>query len=239
MALTAGAAGGTLPPPRPAEWPRTVSPGATPETSSPGTAGPDAPAAPTPAPAQTCLAALKDRYGPDLRALTLPAGEAGCAVSEPVEISALAIRAGMRGERRRVELQPPVTLACDMAAAAAVWIETSVQPLARGHYGQDLSALRVGGGHECRRRNRKADGPLSEHATGRALDVFALAIGSGANRLSVEMARPAGHEAFLTGLRHAACGAFPTALGPGSDATHTDHLHVDIQPRRASSRFCQ
>lgn len=111
--------------------------------------------------------------------------------------------------------------------------------MARGHYGRDLALLRVGGGHECRRRNRSADGPLSEHATGRALDVFAFEIGSGAERLSMEMAKPAGHESFLTALRNSACGAFVTALGPGSDATHADHLHVDIQARRASGRFCQ
>jgi hypothetical protein len=31
-----------------------------------------------------------------------------------------------------------------------------------------------------------------------------------------------------------------TVLGPGADAAHANHLHVDIQQRRAkSSRFCQ
>ena len=31
-------------------------------------------------------------------------------------------------------------------------------------------------------------------------------------------------------VRTAACGWFTTVLGPGSDAAHTDHLHVDIAP---------
>lgn len=234
-----GASGETRPPPRPAEWPRTAPPEPARESPSPQPAPSDAAATPAPAPAATCLASLRQRYGPDLRAVALPAVEAGCTVVEPVEISALSIRVGRQGERRKVDLQPPVTLACDMATTVATWVETSLQPLARGHYGLDLSALRVGGGHECRRRNRRSEGPLSEHATGRALDVFAIGIGSGTERLSVEMAKPGGHEAFFTGLRHSACGAFLTALGPGSDPTHQDHLHVDIQPRRASSRFCQ
>lgn len=237
--LAIGAAGETLPPLRPAEWPRTA-PQNPPPSSRP--AAPEIPApatTPTPAPAPACLSRLKERHGPDIRAVTLPAGEAGCAVVEPVELSAITLRVGERGARGRVEIRPPVTLACDMAAAVAAWVETSVQPLARGHYGRDLALLRVGGGHECRRRNRSADGPLSEHATGRALDVFAFEVGSGAERLSMEMAKPAGHESFLTALRNSACGAFVTALGPGSDATHADHLHVDIQARRASGRFCQ
>lgn len=237
--LAMGAAGETLPPPRPAEWPRTA-PQNPPQPSPPAT--PELPASaatPPPAPAQACLSMLKERYGPDIRAVTLPSANAGCAVVEPVELSAVTIRVGAQGERRKVELQPPATLGCEMAGAVGAWIETSVQPLARGHYGQDLALLRVGGGHECRRRNRRAEGKLSEHATGRALDLFAVVIGLGATRVSAELARPAGHEPFLTALRQSACGAFMTALGPGSDAAHADHLHIDIQQRRASSRFCQ
>ncbi|WP_368886561.1 extensin family protein [Klebsiella pneumoniae] len=41
-------------------------------------------------------------------------------------------------------------------------------------------------------------------------------------------------------MRQSACGAFATALGPGSDAAHYNHLHVDTQERRsAASKFCQ
>ena len=45
---------------------------------------------------------------------------------------------------------------------------------------------------------------------------------------------------FVDAARQSACGAFMTVLGPGADAAHANHLHVDIQQRRAkSSRFCQ
>jgi hypothetical protein len=45
---------------------------------------------------------------------------------------------------------------------------------------------------------------------------------------------------FLDAVRQSACGAFMTTLGPGSDAAHANHLHVDIQERRSrASRFCQ
>lgn len=160
-------------------------------------------------------------------------------MAEPVQVSALTISARGAGERRTVALQPPVTLACSMATAVAGWLETSVQPLARGYYDRDVTSLQVGGGHECRRRNRKADGPLSEHATGQALDIFAIGIGADNKRMSIAVVKPADNGPFLSAIRQSACGAFMTAIGPGSDAAHADHLHIDIQPRRASSRFCQ
>jgi hypothetical protein len=42
-------------------------------------------------------------------------------------------------------------------------------------------------------------------------------------------------------VRAAACGWFTTVLGPGSDAEHTDHLHVDIALHGTSDRYriCQ
>jgi hypothetical protein len=164
-----------------------------------------------------------------------------CRVVDPVVIEALAVRTGAgAGE---VRLLPPPTVSCELARAVSLWLDTSLQPLARGAFGRELTALRVGGGHECRRRNRQTGGPLSEHATGRALDIFAFQLGEEKQGgLAVSVERPSGLEQtrFLDGVRQSACGAFMTVLGPGADAAHANHLHVDIQQRRAaSSRFCQ
>jgi hypothetical protein len=129
-----------------------------------------------------------------------------------------------------------------MAKTVAGWLADSVQPLARGHFGSDLAALHVGGGHECRRRNRASAGPVSEHATGKALDIFAFRLGEGKSAVRVTVEKPEGlvQNSFLTAIRQSACGAFMTALGPGADAAHANHLHVDIQERRSrASRFCQ
>jgi hypothetical protein len=45
----------------------------------------------------------------------------------------------------------------------------------------------------------------------------------------------------MAAFRTAACGWFTTVLGPGSDAAHADHLHLDIQPHGSSNRYriCQ
>jgi Extensin-like protein C-terminus len=42
-------------------------------------------------------------------------------------------------------------------------------------------------------------------------------------------------------IRVAACGWFTTVLGPGSDAAHAEHLHVDILQHGSSDRYriCQ
>lgn len=235
-----------MPPRRPADLPaspRPEPPGpkSTPaETQEPGATGaPSAPSGPHSDPA--CLAALVAAHGSDVRAAKVePGQDAACSVVEPVVVEALV--SGADSDRRRIVLQPPVTLSCAMATSVAQWLETSVQPLAKGYFARDLTALRVGGGHECRRRNRATNGPLSEHSTGRALDIFAFVVGDGKDDGNIVVEKPDGarQRGFLAAIRQSACGAFMTALGPGSDAAHANHLHVDTQPRRAgSSRFCQ
>ena len=165
----------------------------------------------------------------------------GCRVDDPVVVEALAVRTA--DGPGQVRLLPPPTVSCELARAVSLWLDTSLQPLARGAFGRELTALHVGGGHECRRRNRQAQGQLSEHATGKALDIFSFQLGEekqGGVAVSVEQPKGLEQSRFLDGVRQSACGAFMTVLGPGSDAAHANHLHVDIQQRRAaSSRFCQ
>lgn len=162
--------------------------------------------------------------------------EPACKVEEPVRVAALTLGS------RTITLDPPATLACEMATRAANWIAGSVQPLVRGSFGRELTALRVGGGHECRLRNRAATGMRSEHATGRALDIFGFVLADSPAGVMVNVAKPDSdmQRRFLDAVRQAACGAFSTSLGPGADAAHADHLHIDIQLRRSpASKFCQ
>lgn len=171
----------------------------------------------------------------------MAATDPACGIVDAVTVEALSARkADGPGQ---ISFHPPVTVSCEMARALADWFDGSLQPLARGSFGQDLTRLRVGGGYECRRRNRQNAGPVSEHATGRALDIFAFGVGEGAaGGFEVVVEKPGGllQSRFVQAVRHSACGAFSTALGPGSDAAHANHLHLDIQQRRtASTRFCQ
>jgi hypothetical protein len=194
--------------------------------------------------ASACRRALTAIAGNRIRApepKLLATSDPACQIVDPVSVEALALRnADGPGQ---IAFDPPVTISCDLARALAEWLDGSLQPLARGSFGRDLTKLRVGGGYECRRRNRQSNGPVSEHATGRALDIFAFTVGDGkAGGFDVVVEKPAGllQNRFIQAVRHSACGAFSTSLGPGSDAAHANHLHLDIQARRsASTRFCQ
>lgn len=219
-----GAQGTTpLPPPRPAEL-------------RPQEAPADKPARPAP-PQDSCVAELQLRYGAGItRAEPKDPAEPACQINEPVRVSALVLGS------QTVKLEPPPTLGCEMAARVASWIAGSVQPLVRGSFGRELIELRVGGGHECRLRNRAATGVRSEHATGRALDIFGFVLADSPSGGVVSVAKPDGdlQRQFLDAVRQSACGAFSTSLGPGADAAHADHLHMDIQARRSpASKFCQ
>jgi hypothetical protein len=163
-----------------------------------------------------------------------------CRVDDPVRLHSLALRGSASGQT--VSFEPAPLVSCAMASAIADWLDTSVQPLARGYLANSLTGMRVGGGQECRRRNRASAGPISEHATGQALDIFAFKLAEGGKSEMIMVEKPSGlvQNRFLDAVRQSACGAFMTVLGPGSDAAHANHLHVDIQARRShTSRFCQ
>ncbi|MGO4667620.1 extensin-like domain-containing protein [Bosea sp. 2RAB26] len=239
-----------VPPPRPRDL--AIPPPALPSVSAPAEQSPAKPvepqspvtSTPTPPGEGACMRALAAIAGNRIRqpdAKQYRATDPACRVQEPVVVEALTYRAS--DGPGTVVFAPPVTISCAMATTVSQWLDDTVQPLARGHFGRELSRLQVGGGYECRRRNRSTAGPVSEHATGQALDIFAFVMGeerSGGVRVMVE--KPAGlaQDRFLKSVRQSACGAFATSLGPGSDAAHANHLHVDIQPRRsAAARFCQ
>ena len=220
-----------LPPPRPASL--------TPTAPTPQPVAPEVPA-PTAGPEEpSCLRALAGVPGHVIKPGLSAAQAPGCEVVEPVVIEALAVRTP--AGPAQVKLLPPPTVSCDLARAVAGWVDTSLQQLVRGAFARELTGLRVGGGHECRRRNRQTQGLLSEHATGRALDIFSFELGGKGDAASVSVEKPNGLDQtrFLDAVRQSACGAFKTVLGPGSDAAHANHLHVDIQERRSASRFCQ
>lgn len=225
-----------------------------PDTPRPDTAKPEVPKAPAPGqsggdgaasgrenpPAEgTCLTSLRTLFGDGVwKAEARPpagAGDAFCQVTEPVQIQSLRL-----GEHT-LAIEPAITLSCEMATRTAGWIAHGLRPLVRGTFERDLAALRVGGGHECRRRNRAAAGTISEHATARAIDIFGFVLaGEPKTVVSVEKPEDERQRRFLDAVRQSGCGAFTTSLGPGSDAAHANHLHFDIQARRsASTRFCQ
>ncbi|MDB5511590.1 MAG: extensin family protein [Enterovirga sp.] len=166
-------------------------------------------------------------------------GELVCAVETPVRLKSVAdpYEAG-----RSIALPDEPVVACRYAAAFAPWLGRVAAPVAKAGRGSALVAVRTGPGFQCRGRNRQAGEKLSAHGEGLALDIAGLVFADGRTMTVVQGLAPegGGHPAFEA-IRTAACGWFTTVLGPGSDAFHTDHLHLDIQRHGASDRYriCQ
>jgi hypothetical protein len=167
---------------------------------------------------------------------TPPVAEGDCAIPLAVRLRSL----GVGGSEVAFSAQP--ILDCRLAERLADWIGNVVEPLARHHLGSGLAAIETGPGYACRKRNNQATGKVSEHAKGNALDIAAFTLTDG-RRLAVrpkDESAPA-DAAFFAAVRTAACGYFLTVLGPGSDAAHAEHLHLDLGPhgRTLNYRICE
>lgn len=160
------------------------------------------------------------------------ADDADCGIAAPVEVT------GLPGG---VALDPAGQMRCETALALARWSESHVRPAAgqlpeRGA----LASIDQGSTYICRRRNNRAEGKLSEHAFGNAIDIMAFRFETG-EPIPVQPREREGTmaEAFQDAVRATACLHFTTVLGPGSDASHADHLHLDVKDRRGGFRLCQ
>jgi hypothetical protein len=155
--------------------------------------------------------------------------EGACGIDAPVKVSGLA---------DGIEVAPAISIGCDGAETLARWVREVVAPAAREKLGT-VSRIVTADAYSCRNRNQAASGRMSEHALGRAVDIAAVTI---AGR-DVAMAQGEGtkpeEDAFRAAVRRGACSYFTTVLGPGSDASHKDHMHLDVIVRPSGYRLCQ
>jgi hypothetical protein len=151
----------------------------------------------------------------------------GCALPRPVALDALGGGIG---------IEPEALVNCATAEAIARFSTNIVSKIARQELGSDLKSIQQASGYVCRPRN--GTHKLSEHAFGNALDIASFTLSNGAT-VEVNATRNPKHSLFLSKVRTAACGPFKTVLGPGSDADHAAHFHLDLAKRRNGSTFCQ
>ncbi|UWR21163.1 extensin family protein [Sulfitobacter sp. S190] len=181
----------------------------------------------------TCLSQLDDMGVTYTEiAAIIPENDRDCGILRPVEVTQL------EGD---IAIEPAATLRCPTAVAVAAWARDFVVPASQRL--DDRGALAVienGSGYICRRRNNAADGKLSEHAFGNAMDIMGFRFDEGAP-IAVQPREAEGSmaEAFQDAVRAAACLEFSTVLGPGSNAAHDDHLHLDIVARGSGYRLCE
>ncbi len=178
-------------------------------------------------PVSACLASLKALGVVAQR--RAPIREGRCGIADPVAVSALADGA--------VRLSRTAVLNCPAAAALARFVRDEANPAARAVTGGDLTGLRVAAAYVCRTRNSQPGARLSEHGRGNAIDISAFRLVDG-SWIEVQGAEADGRR-FVESVRKAACGPFKTVLGPGADAHHDDHLHLDLAERRNGSTYCR
>ncbi|TIP76007.1 MAG: extensin family protein [Mesorhizobium sp.] len=151
----------------------------------------------------------------------------GCSIPYPIALKTLG---------KSLDITPETELNCQMAEAAARFAANIIQPAAKAELGASLKSVGQASAFVCRPRH--GTGKLSEHAFGNALDIASFTLSDG-RKIDVGPAPPEKDAKFLNTVRKAACGPFKTVLGPGSDADHSLHLHLDLAPRRNGGTFCQ
>ncbi len=147
-----------------------------------------------------------------------------CGLTDAVEVS-----------RSSVGLSREFTATCSLAVAWALFETHVLQPVARGHFGQDVVRVTHLGTYACRNINHRAGGRRSEHATANAIDIsgFVLADGQQITVRNDWQGSSERRSAFLRALRDEACDFFDVVLSPDYNEAHHDHFHLDMGSRRA------
>ena len=153
-----------------------------------------------------------------------------CAIDAPILVEAVILKEG-----RRVALAPPALLNCALAGALAEWLREEGAEILEEHRGP-VKRMVLGGGYQCRRRNGAETGKISEHARGNALDLIGVEWVRGDKMTFTD---PAIDLALATNLQFSLCGRFSTVLGPGSDAFHESHVHIDLEQRASGLKLCE
>lgn len=162
------------------------------------------------------IAACRDRLSQTgARLLNQRRDSSVCGMSGGVEISQLGA-ASLR----------PVKVDCAFAEALDRWSVTA-NAAAQTHFAADIAQVLHFGGYSC--RPVRADGFISAHSMGQALDVSGLALTNGARITVLNHWDSEGPEgALLKDLFAAACDIFKVSLSPEFNAAHADHFHFDI-----------
>jgi hypothetical protein len=121
-----------------------------------------------------------------------------------------------------------------MAEALAGWVRADIAPMIERSKAR-LARLQLSASYECRPRNRVESARTSEHGTGNAVDLRALVLTDGTTLVLTEAAAD---KALRSAVATSACARFSTVLGPGSDPSHQDHIHLDLIERRSGLHIC-
>ena len=201
------------------------------------------PAPPTPATPEAGQASAADAAAclADLTKLGVTftqskAAFAPCSIDNAVQLDSI------RTDNDTVTFNGKPTFNCNFARKFSGWVADVAIPVVRDQEDKALSALSTGPGFECRNRNGESTGKISEHASGNAVDIDQIVLADKSRIAISQVANTSDpHYRMLMALRTSACGYFTTVLGPGSNAAHASHYHLDlgVHGKSGNYRICE
>lgn len=126
-------------------------------------------------------------------------------------------------------------IGCPLAQTVAAWARYGADRAARQILDSGVARIETFGAYSC--RNVAGSPRLSAHANANALDVSGFVLADG-RRITLKDDWHGGTEAerrFLRVVHASACKRFGTVLGPGYNAAHADHFHVEA----GNGSFCR
>ncbi len=174
---------------------------------------------------KNCMAALT-RLGAEFTIEEPVVGDNRCQVSNPVRLASVASSDGA------IDLRAKPLLSCSFALRLSTWLSDVAAPVVKSFTQSPLISVVTGPGYQCRNRNNRKNGKISEHAFGNAIDITGFGLGSRQTvRVSTVIDGPPQQIRMLMALRISSCGYFTTVLGPGSNEAHKTHFHLDYAKR--------
>ena len=186
---------------------------------------------------KVCLAEGRVKPSAYIREASAIDGPGICGMEHPLKVSAL--------KGGAIPLDKTLTIDCPMVAAIEDWLDSVVQPAAIARFGVGVAELDVFGAYSCRTVDNLPGEHLSEHAFGNAVDVSGFRLADGRRIVIVNDWKKTDTQesAFLHEAHAGACGFFTTVLGPGSDAFHYNHFHLDLamhgRTNTGPRRYCR
>ena len=160
-----------------------------------------------------------------------PMGEGGtCPVPHPLKVTNLG---------SGVSIAPETILNCAETESLARWITEVVVPASQKLLGAPPTRIVQDSAYVCRTRYNDPQQKISEHARANAVDIKSFGF---ADRKPVDIGvNEAGspEAKFEAEIRKGSCDYFTTVLGPGSNAAHATHFHLDMAFRRGGYRLCE
>ena len=154
---------------------------------------------------------------------------AGCSAVNAVSLQSL------RSDEAALAVTNLTRVGCPLATTFAGWARFGADRAASQILGSPLARIETFGSYNC--RDVAGTARRSAHASAGAIDIAAFVLADG-RRIAVASAWADGtpsERRFLRVIHQSACKRFGTVLGPGYNAAHADHFHVEL----GGGRFCR